>query len=180
MDRIALNVLKEASSTATAQLVDCGGCTQCCERGGLVFIHPAEREDLSRLGVPMVNISGVLFIKRLVNGECPMLDKANRKCSIYESRPLCCRMFPLDVLQMEGQLQWSVETTCPSERRHFGDGKSSSTKLGTGTVARIAASLNANLTPDDVAFFDKKERVANNVELSSDYAAGWTNLCNCG
>src|SRR3989442_16016557 len=106
----SLPILSERASLASSRLVNCKGCTSCCERGGLVFVRDEEVTALRRIGVPIITIGHVAFIKRLPDGSCPMLDRKDKKCSIYEDRPQCCRLFPLDVLTMGGELKWALST----------------------------------------------------------------------
>src|SRR5438105_6059641 len=108
-----LPILNHAAETASKRLVNCKGCTVCCERGGLVFLEEDEVAGLNDLEVPILRVNGVPFIKRLADGSCPMLDKGRRECTIYEDRPLCCRLFPIDGLRVEGRLRWGVSDICP-------------------------------------------------------------------
>ena len=162
---MSLPILSERVSEVSNRLVNCSGCTACCEHGGLVYVLDEEVEVLRHLGVPMVAVGGVTFIKRLPSGACPMLDLKNRRCSIYEQRPLCCRMFPLDVLQMDGRLQWAITHSCPPQRKRFESGQESANGFGSGALIHITAALEAHVTSEDLRFFGRKEKVAARVEF---------------
>lgn len=47
------------------------------------------------------------------HNRCVFLDPKG-KCSIYERRPLDCRLFPLDIIEEGGDYYWCVFTTCPN------------------------------------------------------------------
>ena len=112
----ALPILSTQAGRTSARLVKCGGCTACCERGGPVYVREEEVEGLRELGVPIVTTGGVAYIRRLADGSCPMLDRVGKRCRIYEKRPQCCRLFPLDVLVIDGRLQWAISDLCPESR----------------------------------------------------------------
>ena len=59
-------------------------CGACC------YFDLAEREDLSRV----LNKKDVALINSMTrnDGWCKYLDKSNKKCMIYESRPHFCRV----------------------------------------------------------------------------------------
>lgn len=174
--RCSLPVLGERAETASTQLVDCAGCTKCCEHGGLVYVRPDEVNELKRLDVPLVAIDGINFIKRQPDGACPMLDRAQKRCSIYSSRPLCCRLFPLDVISLHGQLRWAVSKLCPDERRTFSDSHVTDRRLGPASVGMIAEALTESFAKEDGPFFEEKERVASEVDVLDDDAHQWIAL----
>ncbi|MGA9998012.1 MAG: YkgJ family cysteine cluster protein [Pyrinomonadaceae bacterium] len=47
------------------------------------------------------------------HNRCVFLDQKG-KCSIYAQRPLDCRLFPLDIIEEDGEYYWCVFTTCPN------------------------------------------------------------------
>lgn len=49
----------------------------------------------------------------LDHDRCTFLDKQG-KCKIYDIRPLDCRLFPLDIIEEDGEYYWCVFTTCPN------------------------------------------------------------------
>lgn len=52
----------------------------------------------------------------LDHDRCTFLDKQG-KCKIYDIRPLDCRLFPLDIIEQDGEYYWCVFTTCPNWQR---------------------------------------------------------------
>ncbi len=175
----SLPVLASQATLASSRLVNCKGCTSCCEKGGPVYIADSEVPRLRQLGVPLVRIDGVSFIQRLQDGACPMLDRLGRRCTIYETRPLCCRLFPLDVLSVDGRLQWAVANQCPEDRKLFAGIQNRTSGLGLGSLTFIASMLDGLLTENDLAYFRRKERVSARLELLDLVHTGWTFLKEC-
>jgi Fe-S-cluster containining protein len=171
-----LPIISERSSAASKGLVNCNGCTSCCERGGLVYLHDDEVDELVRLGVPIMEVDSVAFIQRRPGGACPMLDQSNKKCSIYDRRPLCCRLFPLDLLSLARGLQWALANDCPEERKRFESKQGMGSRLGSGSIGRIADALTTYLNPEDLAYFARKERIARRLEMLELSQGEWVPL----
>jgi len=171
----SLPILSERATIASSHLVDCNNCTSCCEHGGLVYVKDNEVERLKRLRVPLLSIDALFFIKRLPDGSCPMLDQEEKKCSIYHDRPLCCRLFPLDVLHLNGELQWALSDECPDDKKQFEGVQGPASRIGSASVARIASVLDTLLDAHDIDFFSRKERVSSRLRLyDEDRNNRWT------
>lgn len=99
----------------SANYVKCKGCTKCCSEG-LVYILPSEIPQMECLETPLIKINEITFIKRLEDGSCSMLDKKNKICRIYQNRPICCRLFPLDIFFRDCSAQWGIYSYCPRKR----------------------------------------------------------------
>jgi Fe-S-cluster containining protein len=175
----ALPVISTKASTVSSRLVNCKGCTVCCESGGLVYIKDDEVSPLRSLKVPLVVIGGVTFIKRLPDGSCPMLNQAEKNCSIYENRPLCCRLFPLDVLQGPSGVTWAISNECPDERKLFAVTQGTNSPFGFGTVSLMTSMLNTSLSAEDSDYFARKEQVSARLDLSNIGQISWTRLTDC-
>ena len=107
----------------------CNGCGFCCqgELNGLIerpFLTPHDIENIVKETglqesdfVDNVSISGsnikVIRTKGCGSG-CMFFDDETRRCKIYSSRPLDCRLFPLDVAK-EGEKYYLILYTdvCP-------------------------------------------------------------------
>lgn len=63
-----------------------GKCQEAC---GPVLMSPAEERRLASIGAAAPDVSAMLESKNLA---CPLLDPFGR-CSIYEARPLVCRLY---------------------------------------------------------------------------------------
>jgi Fe-S-cluster containining protein len=93
--------------------IECNTCELCEE--GAVYVLSFEVPLMERLGIPLINIDGSYFLEK--KGQyCPAHDKNNkmgRRCKIYSERPICCRLFPMDIFVENGQLKWIVFNDCP-------------------------------------------------------------------
>lgn len=82
---------------------DCG---ICCESLLIeASIRDAQREPMiAKRGKPMYDDYGtgtrelVGYILNTKEGPCEFFDQTNRRCTIYETRPLCCRTYCCDLL----------------------------------------------------------------------------------
>ncbi len=85
--------------------VPCGDCIGCCSSSYFVHIRPEEKKVLKLInkdllfpapGMPQ----GHVVMGFNEKGECPML--VNKKCSIYEHRPITCRAYDCRVFTAAG------------------------------------------------------------------------------
>jgi Fe-S-cluster containining protein len=79
----------------------CSDCGEWCCYGEKIYFSTAERARL-----------GFAEHKSRDDGSCQFL--VNGLCSIYESRPLECRIFPFDFEEVDGQLDWIIWEQCPA------------------------------------------------------------------
>jgi len=154
---------------ASNKLVSCGGCTKCCE-SGIVYVLPEEKEHLQATGVPLVKIDGVHFIKRKADGSCSMLDKENKRCTIYEKRPMCCRAFPLDIFSRRNKLEWSVYTYCPVDRVIPLKKREGKAKIDIEVVSMLTSSIEEVLSKEVLRFLAKEDKVVAQVELLDEHS----------
>ncbi|HEV7859050.1 MAG TPA: YkgJ family cysteine cluster protein [Pyrinomonadaceae bacterium] len=88
---------------------DCRG--QCCQMPWLA----GDEDQLANLFPGSIKYIGETpFV--LDHNECAFLGPEG-KCRIYEMRPLDCRLFPLDIIEEQGEYYWCVFTTCPDWRK---------------------------------------------------------------
>ena len=77
------------------QGLNCSVCkNHCCgqsDRVGAPILLPSEIKNFDKNDITDEN--GVYQLKRNENGLCKFLD-GNKRCSIYEKRPLECRLYP--------------------------------------------------------------------------------------
>ncbi|HEX8737695.1 MAG TPA: YkgJ family cysteine cluster protein [Pyrinomonadaceae bacterium] len=86
---------------------DCQG--QCCQ---MPWLNDDERHLARRFPEATKFIDGTAFF--LNHNRCAFLDRQTGKCRIYDARPLDCRLFPLDIIEEDGEYYWCVFTTCPN------------------------------------------------------------------
>lgn len=73
-------------------------------------LTPTEFADMSEIE-PHVYVKSV---RKSMGGSC-MFHSSTDGCQIYNSRPIDCRLYPLDIKLIDSQLTWIVYTTCPDK-----------------------------------------------------------------
>jgi|SRR5947209_6082222 len=109
----------------------CASCPpnkNCCSKVGegaqvaAPFIMEHEASEIARAtGLPKETFattsatSSKIEALRTLNRHCYFYDVQNGKCSIYDSRPFDCRLFPFDVMKTEeGRFYWIMyQELCP-------------------------------------------------------------------
>lgn len=101
-----------------SKMVHCDGCVHCCNTTGLIWVLPSEAESMKALGFSLgLSQNGELFYVSRQTPNCQMLDLVKRRCTIYQERPFCCRLFPLDIRCYPGGVpKWILFNTCPDKR----------------------------------------------------------------
>jgi Fe-S-cluster containining protein len=160
--------LSQAVERTAQKLVNCAGCTKCCEKG-IAYVLPEEQSRLESMDVPLIEIDGVSFIKRKNDGSCSMLDKENRRCSIYEDRPLCCRAFPLDIFSRRGHLEWGVYTYCPTDRLIPITRAGNKVALDHDVAVYLTSALEKHLTQDVLRFVEREDKIVSQVEILDEH-----------
>jgi len=86
-------------------------CTECpvvCSRKqNIHWLLPEEAGRLKEF-MKVTKIGDAYFFE---GGLCPLLK--DKHCSIYSDRPLECRLNPLSIYEIEGDLYWIVYLECP-------------------------------------------------------------------
>lgn len=70
----------------------------------LEFLTPEEIEDVDADDATWLVVNGEKYLMALQRDEklgCHFLDNETRLCSIYEARPLLCRLYPFNALENE-------------------------------------------------------------------------------
>lgn len=89
----------------TKTLVNCSKCSHCCSRD-FIYLYPFEVEFYKKIGANVIEKDGVGYFKKETI-HCPFLDKSGLGCTIYENRPITCRIFPLEIIAKDGILHWA-------------------------------------------------------------------------
>jgi len=109
---------------------DCRDC-QDPDCMGYVWLLKKEAERLYERGVPLVQVNnGPTFIHSFPTTSkgqldlsvryppCSQLCTNSRRCSIYENRPLVCRLYPLGLeTKADGTIVWALHRDCLHIRR---------------------------------------------------------------
>jgi Fe-S-cluster containining protein len=88
---------------------DCRG--QCCQ---MPWLSQAETHLAEQFPNLIKFVGDTPFF--LDHERCAFLN-GEGKCSIYDIRPLDCRLFPLDIIEEDGDYYWCIFTTCPDWRK---------------------------------------------------------------
>lgn len=103
---------------ALSQQAECKTCRKCEENVGLVYLLATEPADLERQGKQIVRTGlGANYVPRRADGWCSCFDPERNLCRIYDSRPLCCRLYPLDLIAIDGVPWWVLHSECPIAQR---------------------------------------------------------------
>jgi len=90
---------------------ECDGCSKCC------FIPWLLREEytphLNNFGKSIKEIDSVAIIMDFTKCEF----EKDSKCTLYQDRPLDCRVFPLDIIEEDGEYWWCIFTFCPQHAK---------------------------------------------------------------
>jgi len=87
----------------------CSTCPVLCARKkNIHWLLTVEAEELKNL----FSISKVKNAHFFEGGLCPLLK--NKRCSIYQNRPLECRLNPISIYEIGGHLYWILYKICPA------------------------------------------------------------------
>jgi Fe-S-cluster containining protein len=92
--------------------VRCSNCGICCEE----TMMELSREDIKRLEENGYHLEEFAVINgggtrlRNIDGFCYFYSRADKKCKIYEKRPMGCYLYPVVYLENEGAI---VDELCP-------------------------------------------------------------------
>jgi len=129
----SMHSLYEVLRPLTSQS-ECQTCKLCEENIGLVYLLDKETEAISKRNVPLsITSRGAQYIARTSQGCCAAFNSTGNSCTIYESRPLCCRLYPLDLVTKNGEIWWVIHIECPIAKRFLSERKLA--VLATMTVA---------------------------------------------
>ncbi len=85
--------------------VDCGDCAACCSSSQFIHVRPEETGTLDLINKDLLVAApglpeGHVLLGYDKDGRCPLLKAG--KCSIYERRPLTCRIYDCRVFTAAG------------------------------------------------------------------------------
>lgn len=100
--------------------------TKCCTSEP-VFLTQYDIEKISKVtGFSVKDIyltreqnSKLIKLMRFKNGACMFFDQGTGRCRIYESRPLDCQLFPLDIDFQNGEYRWIFYNHCDLKNMHM-------------------------------------------------------------
>src|SRR5689334_20873206 len=105
--------LRGALAFLTSQ-PECETCRLCEENVGLVYLIGDEAQRIPKLQLPILTTShGVNYLGRTTDGWCCSFNPDSNTCKIYEDRPICCRIYPLDLMRINNEVWWVIHSECP-------------------------------------------------------------------
>lgn len=103
---------------------ECKVCRLCEEHVGLVYLLDDEVNRCQQFKENIVTTSeGISYTKRTKDGWCSFFDITTNTCQIYDIRPLCCRVYPLDLVHMQDGIWWVIHEGCPIAQRFIQEHK---------------------------------------------------------
>ena len=112
-----MQALYQVFNRLTAQ-PECQTCRLCEEHVGLVYLLGNEADKAKHHQLPVLTTSnGVQYLGRTPHGWCSSFDPHKNTCGMYFDRPLCCRIYPLDLMKLDGKLWWVIHAECPIAQR---------------------------------------------------------------
>lgn len=101
---------------------ECDTCRLCEENVGLVYVFRKEMARSKALRQSTcITSTPVGYIERTEEGWCQHFDVETGRCGIYKARPLCCRLYPLDLMHLDGESWWVLHSECPIAKRFSHD-----------------------------------------------------------
>lgn len=97
----------------------CGNCNHknCCTDSAVPLVFPDELEKIKSIDpkysehTKLITIKGkqiAAIDKKKNSTECVFWDSNTGGCSIYESRPIDCKLYPFDILYLDNSYHWIV------------------------------------------------------------------------
>jgi hypothetical protein len=110
MAKIAPIVQKAYEVFEGTSFPECDGCSLCCSCPWLLKEESAAHPEIFKATTKTIEDVDFLWD----DGVCKYVK--DDRCSVYPNRPLDCRIFPLDVLEVDGVFWWAIYTTCPQHK----------------------------------------------------------------
>lgn len=116
------NVYRIAEFLASQK--ECDTCNLCEKNVGLVYLLDNEFENIKRHNLEISSTNnGTDFLSRTRDGWCSAFDHVRNRCTIYNDRPLCCRIYPFDLMNFDREFWWVIFYECPIAQRFFTEKK---------------------------------------------------------
>ena len=148
---------------------------------GYVWLLKKEAEQLYERGIPLVQVNnGPTFIHSFLTTDkgqpnlsvryppCSQLCADSRRCSIYEDRPLVCRLYPLGLeTKADGTIVWALHRDCLHIRRMEERGMLSGFEL---RVRNVINSLSPALLEEIITTYRAVDEISSFPEGENNYS----------
>ena len=155
---------------------ECQTCRLCEEHVGLVYLLGKESARVRSHRLPVLRtMSGVEYLGRVPDREvrkeglspvspshgwCSAFDPTTNMCRIYSDRPLCCRIYPLDLMRIDSQVWWVMHTECPIAQRFEKERR-------LGIIAAITARMERFISSDNLEDWLSQDKFSQIAEAFS-------------
>lgn len=137
---------------------ECDTCRLCEENVGLVYVFKKEAARSESLRRSTCKTSeSVAYVQRTRDGWCTHFSVEAGRCGVYEARPLCCRLYPLDLMQLDGEIWWVLHSECPIAKRFV---VSRTLEL----LISVTVQLERTLVESDIGEWLSQDRVSQQIE----------------
>jgi Fe-S-cluster containining protein len=139
---------------------ECQTCRLCEEHVGLVYLLEDEASKLGNPSLPILTAAQDQYLGRTRDGWCCAFDNENNACKIYDSRPLCCRIYPLDLMVVDEEIWWVIHSECPIAQRFQRERR-------LGVLAALTFSMEQRLSSEQIGRWIKQDRLSQIIEAFS-------------
>lgn len=140
---------------------ECKTCRLCEEHVGLVYLVGRETAKSRQYGMPIsVTSEGVAYLGRTPEGWCVAFDPDTNNCRIYANRPLCCQLYPLDLMKLSGVVWWVIHIECPIAQRFR-------IERTLEVLSAITVSIEEIISEEQVQSWLKTDRTSQQIEAFS-------------
>lgn len=140
---------------------ECQTCRLCEEHVGLVYLLGEEANKVKVGTLPILGTAeSAQYLGRTRDGWCCAFDHQANTCKIYETRPLCCRIYPLDLMNIDNEVWWVVHSECPIAQRFQQERKLS-------ILSAMTFSMESRISEEQLMLWLKQDRFSQMVESFS-------------
>jgi Fe-S-cluster containining protein len=137
---------------------ECQTCRLCEENVGLVYVLGDEAAKARKHGLPVLTTSqGVQYLGRTTDGWCSSFDPTANTCRIYGDRPLCCRIYPLDLMRLDDIVWWVIHSECPIAQRFQRERR-------LGILATVTFAMEAALSEEQLLHWLTQDKTSQAIE----------------
>jgi Fe-S-cluster containining protein len=144
---------------------ECNQCNLCEQNVGLVYLIGTELNQIRDTTAAVITTADdIMYLPRkqmeMDAAWCNCFDVQTNRCRIYSSRPLCCRLYPLDLMKLDSRLWWVIHGECPIAQRFENERK-------LDLLSAITIRLETELTPSELRLWMKNDDSSQTIEAFS-------------
>lgn len=137
---------------------ECNTCNLCEKNVGLVYLLDNEMEKLKQHNLKISSTTnGTDFLSRTSDGWCSAFDHTRNRCTVYDDRPLCCRIYPFDLMHFDREFWWVIFYECPIAKRFFAEKKED-------VLLAFTYSLEREMGNTLIAEFVREDKISQHID----------------